>query len=51
MDRKKRFLILMIMTTLFLFIMAGCQKKDADTQETSVQEPQEVAILDDLLKE
>ncbi|MBR3510099.1 MAG: extracellular solute-binding protein [Lachnospiraceae bacterium] len=48
---KKRFVLGILMTTLFLFILAGCQKKDADTQETSVQEPQEVAILDDLLKE
>ncbi len=51
MNRKKRFVLWILMTTLFLFILAGCQKKDADTQETSEQETQNVVILEDLLKD
>jgi len=51
MHRKTKFIILLIMTTLFLFLMASCQKKDASTKETIGQETQEAMISEELLKE
>ena len=51
MDKKARLHILILMTTLFLFLVAGCQKKDAVAQETTGQEIQETMISEDLLKE
>jgi ABC-type glycerol-3-phosphate transport system substrate-binding protein len=51
MNRKARHILLIIVTTLFLFVIAGCQKKDAEMQEATGQETQEAVISEDLLKE
>jgi ABC-type glycerol-3-phosphate transport system substrate-binding protein len=51
MDGKRRYVILLIVTTLFIFMMVGCQKRDADTQETTVQEAQDAIILEDYLRQ
>ena len=50
MSGKKRILIMITLTCLFLFMMTGCQKKESGIKETG-QEAQPGAITEEMLKD